>query len=552
MIGTTLEHYRITERLGAGGMGEVYLAVDIELDRVVAIKRLRQELAYNEEIAERFRAEARVLAKLDHPNVATVYRFFSHEDSLFLVMEYVDGKPFGEITRRGGLPTEQALPLFQQALSGIGYAHAAGVVHRDLKPSNLMLSDRGQVKVLDFGIAHLVGSSRMTRTGMVVGTPAYMAPEQIRGLEIDPRTDLYALGIVFYEMLTGQLPYEADSDFDIMRAHVELPPRPLDQLSPNVPAALQSAILRALAKDTGERFANASEFADAIAGNTPSAAVTAPLTPEQVATLTREPRTAPGETLRNALQTVTGAVRRVPPLAATGGLVAILAVALVALLLQPGQPQVEPAQGGAAVGGVASPAAMGAGGAPNPAGFAAAGSGTTGTAAASDTTAADPGAAPGDATAIAGTPPTGGDAGAAAPTGATTAPTKPIAAAPAPKRAAPKPPATRARFVKIDVHGSMRRGGPFARPAGYNALVELSKTPGGRPIEVEEIVEARLGGERMLREVMASKMRKPGRFQVKSRVAALRSLEPDTYDMQLKIVAGGRELAVHKWKLRIK
>ena len=171
MIGTVVEHYRIESRIGAGGMGELYLATDLELERRVAIKCLRPELTGNPEVAERFRSEARTLARLDHPNIATVHRFFSRDDQLFLVMEYIDGKTFGELVRTGGrLSPYRVVQLILQALEGLGAAHRANVVHRDVKPSNLMLSSAGTVKVMDFGIAHLLGSKHITRSGMVVGT----------------------------------------------------------------------------------------------------------------------------------------------------------------------------------------------------------------------------------------------------------------------------------------------------------------------------------------------------------------------------------------------
>ena len=266
MIGTVVEHYKITSRIAAGGMGEVFRAVDLELDREVAIKCVRPELSELDEATQRFRTEARTLARLSHPNIATVHRFFAHEDRLFLVMEYIDGKPFGDmISGDNTLPFERSIKLIQDALKGLGYAHANDVVHRDIKPGNLMVDQQSTVKVLDFGIAHLVGGTRLTRVGSVVGTPAYMAPEQILGKEIDPRTDLYAIGVVLYEMLVGKLPYEGNTDFEIMRAHLESVPRPLQELSnSNVPDELQNTISRAMAKETGERFQTADEFVSAL------------------------------------------------------------------------------------------------------------------------------------------------------------------------------------------------------------------------------------------------------------------------------------------------
>ncbi|HEX6863410.1 MAG TPA: serine/threonine-protein kinase, partial [Thermoanaerobaculia bacterium] len=187
--------YRIVEKVGEGGMGAVYRAVDLMLDRDVAIKAIRPELAREPEIVERFRSEARLLARVSHPAIATIYSFFQDGDDLFLAMEFVRGRSLSRVLEsEGALPWDQAVRLLSAAMEGIEVAHRAGIIHRDLKPDNLMIGEAGNVKVMDFGIARAAGSGHLTRTGLLVGTLRYMAPEQIQGEEADHRVDIYALG----------------------------------------------------------------------------------------------------------------------------------------------------------------------------------------------------------------------------------------------------------------------------------------------------------------------------------------------------------------------
>jgi serine/threonine-protein kinase len=194
MIGTEIASYRILEKLGQGGMGVVYKAVDTGLDRMVAMKVLNPDLSKNPELVERFRAEARAQANLNHTNLATLYAFMVHQGTAIMVMEFVEGETFAQIIRRRGpIPEVEAIPLFRQALLGIGYAHRAGILHRDIKPSNLMLNKNGLVKVMDFGIAKVIGARGMTRTGTQLGTLAYMSPEQIQNRNVDIRSDVYEL-----------------------------------------------------------------------------------------------------------------------------------------------------------------------------------------------------------------------------------------------------------------------------------------------------------------------------------------------------------------------
>src|SRR5499427_9767867 len=214
MIGNLIgNNYKITEKIGEGGMGSVYKGVDVMLEREVAIKVLRPELARQPDIVERFRSEAVTLAKLNHPNIATLFSFLRQGEDFFMVMEFVRGQTLDNLIRRSGaMPCDRAIGLFCQALEGIDHAHRMGIVHRDIKPANMMLTENGTLKVMDFGIARVLGTSRMTRQGNIVGTIEYMSPEAIQGQEVDLRTDIYSLGILLYELLTGRLPFDSDTE----------------------------------------------------------------------------------------------------------------------------------------------------------------------------------------------------------------------------------------------------------------------------------------------------------------------------------------------------
>ncbi|MFL6289640.1 MAG: protein kinase domain-containing protein [Thermoanaerobaculia bacterium] len=253
--------YRIVEKVGEGGMGAVYRAVDLMLDRDVAIKAIRPELARDPEIAERFRSEARLLARVSHPAIATIYSFFQEGDDLFLAMEFVRGRSLSRmLENEGALPWDQAVRLLSSAMEGIEVAHRAGIIHRDLKPDNLMITEAGSVKVMDFGIARAAGSGHLTRTGLLVGTLRYMAPEQIQGEEVDHRADIYSLGAVLYQTITGRRPFEGPSDYAIIRAQIEEMPPPPSTVAAGVPAWLDRAVLRALAKKPADRFQSVEEL----------------------------------------------------------------------------------------------------------------------------------------------------------------------------------------------------------------------------------------------------------------------------------------------------
>src|SRR5215472_14681113 len=265
MIGSQIGSYRIVEKLGEGGMGIVYKAVDTSLDRVVAVKSLSAELAKNPDLEQRFRAEAKAQANLNHTNIATLFAFFVQEGTAWMVMEYIEGETFHDmIQRRGPIPAQEAVPLFKQALLGIGYAHRMGIVHRDIKPSNIMVKRDGIVKVMDFGIAKVMGNRGMTRTGTQMGTAYYMSPEQVVNKGVDIRSDIYSLGVTLYEMLTANVPFTGDTDFEVMQAHMQTAPPLPTRFYPYIPRGVENAVLRAIAKSKDQRFQTVEEFGAAL------------------------------------------------------------------------------------------------------------------------------------------------------------------------------------------------------------------------------------------------------------------------------------------------
>jgi eukaryotic-like serine/threonine-protein kinase len=265
MIGQVIGTYKILDKIGEGGMGVVYKGIDTGLDRLVAIKVLTPEFAHNPELIERFRAEAKAQANLNHQNITTLYAFLQAEGQCLIVMEYIEGETFEDLlVRRGKLPWKEAAFMTRQALNGFGFAHGMGIIHRDIKPSNLMLTKTGAVKIMDFGIAKALGGSTKTRTGLQMGTPQYMSPEQIRGRQVDARSDLYSLGITMYQLLSGDLPFKADSDYELMSAHINTPPPVLTDIHQDVPRGIEQCVRKALAKEPENRFQNAEEFGTAL------------------------------------------------------------------------------------------------------------------------------------------------------------------------------------------------------------------------------------------------------------------------------------------------
>ena len=265
MIGQLVGQYRITEKLGEGGMGAVYKAVDIMIEREVAIKMLRPEIAGKPDLLQRFRSEAITLAKLNHAGIATLYNFMQQGENFFMVMEYVPGRTLEEVEReRGALPWQLAVPLFEKILDAVQPAHEFGILHRDIKPANIMLTTWGAVKVMDFGIARMLGAARMTREGSMVGTIEYIAPERVKGKESDARGDIYSLGVVLFELLCGRLPFQCDSEWELMRCHLQDPLPALQDLRVDVPREVEEVVRRATAKSPESRFSSCDEFIQAL------------------------------------------------------------------------------------------------------------------------------------------------------------------------------------------------------------------------------------------------------------------------------------------------
>jgi tRNA A-37 threonylcarbamoyl transferase component Bud32 len=261
MIGSVVGNYKIIDKIGEGGMGSVFKGVDLMLEREVAIKMLRPELARQPNVVERFRTEAVTLAKLNHSNVATLHSFFRQGDDFFMVMEFVRGKTLDDMIRaHGAMQCDRAIELFCMALEGIDHAHKMGIVHRDIKPANMMLTETGSIKVMDFGIARVLGTDRLTKAGHLIGTVEYMSPEQVRGEETDARSDIYSLGILLYEMLTGRVPFNSTSEYELMRCQIEDAPAPPRTHAPHIPLTVEQAIMRSLAKKREARYQSASEF----------------------------------------------------------------------------------------------------------------------------------------------------------------------------------------------------------------------------------------------------------------------------------------------------
>ncbi len=265
MLDRRVGPYRVLEELGSGGMAVVYKAVQPALDRIVAIKELRAEYVHDKQIATRFEREATSLATLQHGNIVHVYDFLKDLESAYIVMEYVDGIDlFDVLAETDKVPPDIAALVASGVAEGLEYAHYRGIVHRDIKPSNILISKRGEVKIMDFGIARDPGKSELTQVGLAVGTPAYMAPEQIRGDTIDFRTDVFALGICLYEMLSGKKPWPEEEGRSVTVKVLDEPYVPLERVAPGVPGELSRIVARCLAKDAGQRFETTYELRSAL------------------------------------------------------------------------------------------------------------------------------------------------------------------------------------------------------------------------------------------------------------------------------------------------
>jgi len=262
MEGQTISHYQVLERLGGGGMGVVYKARDLKLERLVALKVLPADLTRDAEAKGRFMQEARAASSLDHHNICTIYEIDETGDGrLFMAMALYDGETLRERLRRGPLPIDQALDLALQLAQGLAKAHAAGIVHRDIKPANLIFTTDGVLKILDFGVAKLIGQTGMTGPGTALGTVAYMSPEQTRGESVDERTDLWAAGAVLYEAMTGQPPFGGEAPVVVATAIQQRDPAPMTGLRSGVPLDVERLVGRALAKARDERFQTAADLA---------------------------------------------------------------------------------------------------------------------------------------------------------------------------------------------------------------------------------------------------------------------------------------------------
>ncbi|MFJ8112703.1 protein kinase [Streptomyces sp. NPDC096132] len=313
--------YELAEAVGRGGMGEVWRATDRELGRTVAVKVLPPELTRHEEFRVRFRREARTVASLNHRNVAVLHDVGEDttdgETTPFLVMEFIAGRTLTDVLTEGPFTVERALAVGRDIADALAHSHGQGLIHRDIKPSNVMLTSEGGIKVLDFGIAKVVAetTTRLTATGMTVGTPAYLSPEQLTGQPVDGRSDQYSTGCLLYELLSGRPPFVGDSPFAVMHQHISQEPVAPSRLRPQIPAAVDELVLRTLAKDRERRPASAAEMRDALARTlvalsapaavparpaaapAPAPAPAAPPAPTvPPARAATEPRTGPGHT----------------------------------------------------------------------------------------------------------------------------------------------------------------------------------------------------------------------------------------------------------------
>jgi serine/threonine protein kinase/tetratricopeptide (TPR) repeat protein len=259
MIGQTISHYRILQKLGEGGMGVVYKAEDTSLERIVAIKTLPRRIAASNEERERFKREAKAAAALNHPNIATIYGIEELEDETFIVMEYIQGKELSQQTGSGPLPVDQAVDLALPIAEGLNAAHRKGIVHRDIKSSNIMMSESGQPKIMDFGLAKVRGAAQVTKEGTTIGTAAYMSPEQARGEEVDHRSDIWSFGVLLYEMIAGTRPFRSDYDQAVVYAILNEDPPALTEVRPEVPAEMEGIVKRCLAKDPDQRYQSIDE-----------------------------------------------------------------------------------------------------------------------------------------------------------------------------------------------------------------------------------------------------------------------------------------------------
>lgn len=260
MIGQKISHYRITERISSGASGTVYKAEDLTLKRTVAIKVIKPSHQDPNIANRRFLREAQAISQIDHPNVISVFEVVQKGAANFLVMQYAPGSSLRERIDKGSVSAVDAIKIASGVAGGLQSAHDVGVVHRDIKPENIVVDEPAGAKVLDFGVAHLIDRSTLTRRGKIVGTLPYMAPEQIKGDLVDARTDVYAVGVVLFEMLTGKLPFESTEESAFFYQIVNVVPEPVETLVPNLPAGIGEVVSKAIAKNPGDRYQTAGEM----------------------------------------------------------------------------------------------------------------------------------------------------------------------------------------------------------------------------------------------------------------------------------------------------
>jgi serine/threonine protein kinase len=255
--GTEVGHYKIISKIGAGGMGEVYLAEDTKLKRQVALKFLPHHYAGDKDLRERFTREAQATAKLDHPNIVPVYEVGEYQGRPYFAMAHIEGQSLRDVIKDGKLGIDDAVNLTMQICEGLQEAHDAGIVHRDIKPGNIIIDNKGRPRLVDFGLAMVSGEDKLTKTGSTLGTVGYMSPEQVEGKKCDHRSDLFSIGVILYEMLTGRRPFEGDNDAAIVRAITDSTPEPVARFKSGTTGELQQVIDKALAKDVSIRYQTA-------------------------------------------------------------------------------------------------------------------------------------------------------------------------------------------------------------------------------------------------------------------------------------------------------
>jgi len=333
LVGTTLGQYRIVEQIGSGGMATVFKAFQPALDRYVAVKVLPAQHALTPGFSERFTREAKAVAQLNHPNILPIYDFGQEGDLSYIVMKYV---PAGTLKDRLGQPLnlQEALRLIEQIAGALDHAHGRGILHRDVKPSNVLLDEGDWVLLTDFGLARMIaGETHLTATGVGIGTPAYMSPEQGKGEKVDQRTDIYSLGVILYEMATGRVPYEAETPLAVVLKHVQGDLSLPRSINPDIPETVEQVILKAMAKQPEDRYDSAGEMAEAL-----KRALEAPVAPA-VPVAPPKPEAVPAVEVVKPGAIVEEAKRPIPwLLLVVGGGVSLLlmvAVVLLAALLGP-------------------------------------------------------------------------------------------------------------------------------------------------------------------------------------------------------------------------